>query len=172
MGVSANGLMQGAPVHTNAVICDYSPSATIPVGQYDLLGYDRSLVLAHPTSGTTNMAAYQVGAKSVMTWTRKANNGDPDDAQVWLTGQPTHVVWAMGLQNAFLASPLPTMGATLVNFEVNVTGSASATPPPSPSADPTTAYQHWSTLAPGLVLSWSTSGSVYAFMAVLDHLAW
>ena len=169
VGFSADGMMQGpAGQNSNVMIASFGPSGA-SVGQFDMLGYAGSQIVAHATSGVSAMSAYQTGGTSVMRWSRNANNGDANGAQISLTGV-SNVVWAYGLGNVYATSPLPPMGNTVVDFSGLAAPSATASPSPSPGAG--TLYAHAVELTDGLTLRWSVTGDVYTFKAVLNRVAW
>ena len=163
-----------ATAQANVVICDMSKPVN-PVNQYSILGYLSSQIVANPSSGTTDMAAYQTDSQTVMIWSREANNGNSVDSQISLTGV-SHVVWAYGAGNTYSGNPLPAMSATVVDFS----GVASPSPSPSvspsyiaPSAQPfSVSYANSAVLTPGLTLWWNRAGDRFDFKAVLDQLAW
>ena len=183
MGFSQNGMMQGpAGANSNVMIVDFAKST---MGQYDMLGYAGSQIVAHDTSGVGNMSWYQTASTSVMSWSRQAHNGDASDAQISLTGV-SNIVWAVGLGNGYASSPLPPMGNTIVDLSgvASASGTASETPSPSasssggyvaPSSSPApspVSYTHSAVLTTGLTLWWSREGDRFDFQAVYDGLAW
>ena len=188
VGFSADGMMSG-PVNAkaNVMICDFS-NAINPIGEYNMLGYTGSSIVAHNTAGVSNGTAYQSGGTSVMTWSRMANNGDANDAQISLSGV-TMIVWATGLGNKYASAPLPPMAATAVDLSgvasVSPTTSASPSPaslsatvsvsPSAASASPApsvASFDHSAELTPGLMLYWNRVGDRFDFKAVLSSLAW
>jgi len=96
IGFSANGMMAGpANAVSNAVIC--SP-ANGTVGQFDFLNATFQGIVPDNTAGTTGLSFTQTGGQTVLYFSRKANNGNPTDAQISVTGQ-TYVMWAIGKSN-------------------------------------------------------------------------
>ena len=96
IGFSANGMMAGpANAVSNAVIC--SP-ANGTVGQFDFLNATFQGIVPDNTAGTTGLSFTQTGGQTVLYFSRKANNGNPTDAQISVTG-PTYVMWAIGKSN-------------------------------------------------------------------------
>ncbi len=148
--MSADGNMQGpATATSNAVICN--PGGNFSVQQYNINGITYDSIVAHPTSGTTNMSCSQIAGVTVMTWTRGVNNGDPLDAQVVNPGT-TFVIWAVGASNTF-DSTQPHMGSTsvaLMAFANSVTLNED----------------------PLLVLNWNARGDTVDFQAVLTGTSW
>ena len=143
--------MQGpATATSNAVICN--PGGNFSVQQYNINGFTYDSIVAHPTSGTTNMSCIQKDGSTIMTWYRGVNNGDPFDAQV-STYALTPVIWAVGTSNTF-DSTQPHMGSTLVNLMA------------------VTVYGNNVALTDGLALNWNVLGGKVDFQAVLDRPAW
>ena len=176
MGFSADGMMAGpADKQANILICDFNNPTVPSVGQYAMTGYTSRDITAHSTSGTTGMLAYQTGSSSVMMWSRGVNNGGAQDAQISLTNA-TYIVWAVGTSNAYSSMPMPLMGSTVVDLS----GVASVTPSPSPSASavsPSAApspqgYTDSAQITTGLMLWWNRVGDVFNFKAELSSLAW
>ena len=96
IGFSANGMMAGpANALSNAVIC--SP-ANGTVGQFDFVNATFEGIVPDNTAGTTGLSFTQTGGQTVLYFSRKANNGNPNDAQISLTGS-TYVMWAIGKTN-------------------------------------------------------------------------
>lgn len=139
------------------------------ITQYDLLGNTMATIVPNPTAGTTDMTISQVGSTTTMTWTREADNGDPNAAQISLTG-PTIVIWAFGLGPTYTGSPLPPMSWA----SVDLAGIATASPSPSAGASPSPApvYPHSATLSSIMKLYWNRNGFTFNFKAVLQRVAW
>lgn len=134
----------------NAVICNPSKGG---INQYDLKAKTFAGIVAHPTSGTTDMKVVQADGTTTMTWKRGFNNGDPNDAQISQFA-PTHVIFAVADVNTFGPSPLPVMASKQVQF----------------ASKPTFPYTYQ--LTPKLLLFWDRRGDIVEFQAVLDGLAW
>lgn len=105
IGFSVNGLMSSgsSSAVSNAVIGDFQ---TMTVKQYQFTGYTPADIVSDPTATLTGTSLFQSGNNSVMMFSRMANNGNPSDAQISLTGA-TWVMWAIGSDNAFSANSLP-----------------------------------------------------------------
>ena len=198
VGFSIDGMMAGPTnAKANAMIVDFSKPGS-PVQQYDMLGYASSQLVVHATSGVGNTSAYQTGSSSVMMWSRMANNGDVNDAQISLSGV-TQVVWAIGYDNKYASSPLPPMSAVAIDFSGVASASPSVTPSisvsltpsvspskatlsPTPSVSPsgvsaspspsTLSYSNSAEVTSGLMLYWNRVGDRFDFKAVLSSLAW
>ena len=202
MGFSVDGMMSGpANAKANAMICDFGSVGSGGVGtmgQFDMLGYSASQIVSHNTAGVGNMSAYQSGGESVMMWSRYADNGDANDAQIVLDGV-TNVVWAIGSGNKYSSVPLPPMSSVVIDLSgvassspsVTSTGSVSetatvtpseatltSTPSVSPSgvsASPspsTLMFVNSALVTDGLMLHWNREGDRFDFKAVLNKLAW
>ena len=165
--MSTTGTMAGTATSKNNAVTG-SPSNGY-VQQYDLLGNTMATIVTHPTSGCTNMAIMQAGGTTSMTWTREANNGDANDAQISLTG-PTIVIWAFGTGPTYTDSPLPPMSWA----SVDLAGLATASPSPSAgaSASPAPTYPFSTSLATPFKLYWNRNGDTFNFKAVLNQLGW
>lgn len=132
VGISADGFMVGTPA-TNAVVCKPDGAGGGDVQQWILTKHTASGFVADATTGTSNLACFQSGGSTTMTWTRQANNGNPSDAQISMTN-PTHVVFAVG--GAQFTALIPSiMNGTNIDFKQPP---PSATPSPfsSPGASP------------------------------------
>ena len=189
VGVSCNGMMQGpSGCNSNVMIASFgsgSGSGSATVGEYDMMGYATAQIVSSVSGGVGNTSAYQSGGMSVMRWSRYANNGDSNDAQISLTGV-TNVVWAYGLSGVYSGSPLPPMGNTVVDLSGVASASSSisvsASPSPSessgyvaPSQSPAPSPMSWSKsaeLTTGLTLSWNRVDDRFDFEAVYAGLAW
>lgn len=185
VGVSSNGMMSGpSGANSNVMIADFS-NAAHPVDEYDMIGYASSQIVLNSSPGVSNASAYQTASTSVMRWSRLANNGDANDAQISLVGV-SNVVWAIGLSNAYGSVPLPPMGSTIVDLSGvasatssrsrSKTASVSKTPKyvaPSQSPAPSVvSFAHSALLSTGLTLSWNRVDDRFDFEAVYAGLAW
>lgn len=82
VGFSSTGSVLGTATSvTSVVVCNPASSVT-PVAQYHLTGFFSSNLTVHNTNGTSDMKLTATATKTIMTWTRQAFNGDPNDAQI------------------------------------------------------------------------------------------
>jgi hypothetical protein len=96
VGISASGAMAGpATALSNAVICFLLDGT---VAQFHFMNASYEGIVPDSTVGTTGMSFTQISGQTVMTWSRTVDNGNPNDAQVSVTG-PTDVIWAIGKSN-------------------------------------------------------------------------
>lgn len=170
VGYSTTGTMAGTSSSKNNAVIGIPGSG---VQQYDLNGNTLSTIVPNPTSGTSNMVLTQNATSTSISWRRQANNGDPNAAQISLTGS-TIVIWGFGHSNAYVASPLPPMSKLVVDLAGVMTPTASPTPSVSAgaSASPSPTYAFSATLTSGFTLKWNRRGTWFDFYAVLNRIGW
>ena len=172
VGFSTTGTMAGTASSVNNAVIGIPGTGA---AQYELQGNTLATIVAAPSSlaGTTNMAVWQAGGVTTMTWTRQANNGIATDAQISLTGA-TLVIWAFGSSNTYTDNPLPVMAWSSLDLAGVLSPSSTPSPSASAGASPTPAptYPYSVQLTTPLKLSWNRNGNLYNFKAVLTKVAW
>ena len=157
IGFSSSGSLVGTPTAiTNAVICDPS-NAVNPVAEYRITGSSVADLTLHNTSGTTAMSMTRTSAGIVMTWSRAADNGDANDAQI-ANEALGNIVWLVG------SSPSLSAGGSTSGFESAVVSAVGL---------PRQASCRNIAIDSRLSLSWEVKGSLVHYSAVLrGRKAW
>ena len=122
------------------------------IGSYVMYNESVQGIVSDPTPGTFGMSVTFAAGTTTMTWSRKIDNGNPNDTQISTSGYTT-VVYAVGNEPVFsYASQAPNgpMGAASINLV------------PSSSA----------ALTSDLQLYWYLTGDDVYFTAVLKRIAW
>lgn len=181
VGFGQNIKMTGpATAKNTAIICDLDGNASVPIGEYDMLGETMATIKYKAGSNLTNMSVDVMGDTVVMKFTRNWHNGDVNASQISLTGRTT-VLWAAGYGLKYTDVPLPAMG--LVRLDLSQMPSASPTPSATISVSPSATMSPSTTPSPyatstavskknGLYLYWNRNGNTFSFRAMLSRLAW